>query len=129
MDVGHPGNEGFGTLIRPTTLAGVHLGKEFIPLTEELKGEIEFATLDQAFVIYTSIAIVRIRGTPAFFLGHEGRPASSTFGSEGQIYATQQVCDNLNTHAPGVFYEMFSPEQARNLLNRLGIHHTPKHGS
>lgn len=39
------------------------------------------------------------------------------------------VCDNLNTHVPGALYETFPPEKARNLLNRLEIHYTPKHGS
>jgi hypothetical protein len=39
------------------------------------------------------------------------------------------VCDNLNTHTPGALYEAFAPAQARRLLNRLEIHHTPKHGS
>ncbi len=39
------------------------------------------------------------------------------------------VCDNLNTHKPGSFYKAFSPDEARNLLNRLEIHYTPKHGS
>ena len=39
------------------------------------------------------------------------------------------VCDNLNTHKPGSFYETFPPEEARRLLGRLEIHYTPKHGS
>lgn len=39
------------------------------------------------------------------------------------------VCDNLNTHKPAAFYQTFPPEEARRLLNRLEIHHTPKHGS
>ena len=39
------------------------------------------------------------------------------------------VCDNLNTHKLGSFYEAFAPQQARQLLNRLEIHYTPKHGS
>lgn len=39
------------------------------------------------------------------------------------------VCDNLNTHVPGAFYEAFLPQKAQTLLNRLEIHHTPKHGS
>lgn len=39
------------------------------------------------------------------------------------------VCDNLNTHVPGAFYETFPPEKARSLVNRLEIHNTPKHGS
>ena len=39
------------------------------------------------------------------------------------------VLDNLNTHNGSSFYETFSPEEARRLLNRLEIHYTPKHGS
>lgn len=39
------------------------------------------------------------------------------------------VCDNLNTHTKGAFYETFAPEQARSLVQRLDFCHTPKHGS
>ena len=39
------------------------------------------------------------------------------------------VCDNLNTHKPASFYKAFPPIEARKLLSRLEIHHTPKHGS
>lgn len=39
------------------------------------------------------------------------------------------VCDNLNTHTIGAFYEAFEPERARSLVRRLEIRHTPKHGS
>ena len=39
------------------------------------------------------------------------------------------VCDNLNTHTMGAFYEAFEPEQARALVRRLEFRHTPKHGS
>lgn len=39
------------------------------------------------------------------------------------------VCDNLNTHKTASFYEVFPPEEARRLINRLEIHYTPKHGS
>jgi hypothetical protein len=39
------------------------------------------------------------------------------------------VCDNLNTHTKGAFYETFAPEQARSLIKRLEFCHTPKHGS
>lgn len=39
------------------------------------------------------------------------------------------VCDNLNTHTPGALYAAFPPEEARRLLDRLEILHTPKHGS
>ena len=39
------------------------------------------------------------------------------------------VCDNLNTHTKGTFYEVFDPERARRLVSRLEFRHTPKHGS
>jgi hypothetical protein len=39
------------------------------------------------------------------------------------------VCDNLNTHTLGAFYEAFDAETARSLVRRLEIRHTPKHGS
>jgi hypothetical protein len=39
------------------------------------------------------------------------------------------VCDNLNTHTKGAFYEAFEPGQARQLVRRLEFCHTPKHGS
>jgi hypothetical protein len=38
------------------------------------------------------------------------------------------VCDNLNTHTKGAFYEAFEPERARALARRVDFHHTPKHG-
>ena len=39
------------------------------------------------------------------------------------------VCDNLNTHTKGAFYEAFQPERARRLARRLKFCYTPKHGS
>jgi hypothetical protein len=39
------------------------------------------------------------------------------------------VCDNLNTHTIGAFYEAFPPARARSLVRRLRFCHTPKHGS
>lgn len=39
------------------------------------------------------------------------------------------VCDNLNTHVTGAFYETFAPSEARSLLDRLDLQYTPKHGS
>ena len=39
------------------------------------------------------------------------------------------VCDNLNTHTKGAFYEVFEPHRARQLVRRLEFCHTPKHGS
>jgi DDE superfamily endonuclease len=43
-----------------------------------------------------------------------------------RIYLVQ---DNLNTHTAGAIYETFPPAQARNILDRLEFHPTPKHGS
>ena len=39
------------------------------------------------------------------------------------------VCDNLNTHTIGAFYEAFPPARARALVRRIRFCHTPKHGS
>jgi hypothetical protein len=39
------------------------------------------------------------------------------------------VMDHLNTHTPAAWYEAFEPAEARRLLERLEIDHTPKHGS
>ena len=39
------------------------------------------------------------------------------------------VCDNLNTHTKGAFYEAFPPEQARDYVRRINFVYTPKHGS
>jgi DDE superfamily endonuclease len=39
------------------------------------------------------------------------------------------VMDNLNTHTPASFYEVFPPAQAKALADRLEIHYTPKHAS
>lgn len=39
------------------------------------------------------------------------------------------VCDNLNTHTIGAFYEAFEPTRARQYARRLTLCFTPKHGS
>lgn len=39
------------------------------------------------------------------------------------------VMDNLNTHSPASFYEVFEPDEAWRLSQKLEIHHTPVHGS
>ncbi len=39
------------------------------------------------------------------------------------------VMDNLNIHALSCLYEAFKPDEARRLVERFEIHHTPKHGS
>ena len=39
------------------------------------------------------------------------------------------VMDQLNTHDTASLYAAFAPAEARRLVKRLEIHHTPKHGS
>ena len=39
------------------------------------------------------------------------------------------VCDNLNTHTRGAFYEAFEASKARELVRRIEFHYRPKHGS
>ena len=39
------------------------------------------------------------------------------------------VCDNLNTHTKGAFYEAFEPDRARAYIRRIKFCYTPKHGS
>jgi transposase len=39
------------------------------------------------------------------------------------------VMDNLSTHTPGAIYDTFPASEARRVLRRLEIHHTPKHAS
>jgi hypothetical protein len=39
------------------------------------------------------------------------------------------VMDNLNTHKLASLYEAFPPTEARRIIEKLEIHHTPKHGS
>jgi hypothetical protein len=39
------------------------------------------------------------------------------------------VMDNLNTHSLGSLYEAFPPQEARRIIHRIEVVHTPKHGS
>jgi len=39
------------------------------------------------------------------------------------------IMDNLNTHTGTSLYEAFEPKEAKRILDKLEIHHTPKHGS
>jgi transposase len=39
------------------------------------------------------------------------------------------VLDNLNTHTLAALYEVFAPEEARRIIEKLELHYTPKHGS
>ena len=51
---------------------------------------------------------------------------------EGRYANCEQVtlvCDNLNTHTRGAFYEVFDPAKARTFVKRINWCYTPKHGS
>jgi DDE superfamily endonuclease len=39
------------------------------------------------------------------------------------------VCDNLNTHALASLHQAFAPAEALRIASKLGLVHTPKHGS
>jgi hypothetical protein len=39
------------------------------------------------------------------------------------------VQDNLNTHDGASLYEVFRPAEARQILDKIEFHYTPKHGS
>ena len=39
------------------------------------------------------------------------------------------VCDNLNAHTQGAFYEAFPPDKARDYVRRINFVYTPRHGS
>ena len=55
--------------------------------------------------------------------------ASLLEGRYAQCEQVILVCDNLNTHTKGAFYEAFEPERARQLVRRIEFCYTPKHGS
>lgn len=46
-----------------------------------------------------------------------------------QAEKTLLVCDNLNTHTRGAFYEAFDAPKARRIVEQIEFHYTPKHGS
>lgn len=42
---------------------------------------------------------------------------------------TTLVMDNLNTHKMSCLYEAFTPAEARRIIEKIEVVHTPKHGS
>ena len=50
-------------------------------------------------------------------------------GRYAECEKVRLVCDNLNTHTKGAFYEVFDPQRARKLARRVEFCYTPKHGS
>jgi len=41
----------------------------------------------------------------------------------------QLVLDNLNTHKESAFYEVYPPEEARRIIDKIEFHYTPFHAS
>ncbi len=80
--------------------------------TEPLAGWREVAVRERKTKIDWAVEMARLL---------EGRYA----GAEKVIV----VCDNLNTHTKGAFYEAFDPERARQLVRHIEFCYTPKHGS
>ena len=50
-------------------------------------------------------------------------------GRYAKCKTVRLVCDNLNTHTMGAFYEVFEAERARSIVRRVEFHYTPKHAS
>jgi hypothetical protein len=46
-----------------------------------------------------------------------------------QAQELKLMMDNLNTHTPASFYEVFPPGEARRLASKVEMHSTPKHAS
>jgi hypothetical protein len=46
-----------------------------------------------------------------------------------QVPVITLVMDNLNTHHMSSLYEAFAPEEARRIMGKIQVVHTPKHGS
>ena len=46
-----------------------------------------------------------------------------------QVPTITLVMDNLNTHRMSSLYEAFEPEEARRIMQKIEVVHTPKHGS
>ena len=56
-------------------------------------------------------------------------PNRSRVGAKWPCEKVIVVCNNLNTHTKGAFYEAFPSERARRLVRRIEFCYTPKHGS
>src|SRR5207342_1753989 len=71
-------------------------------------------------------------GTAGLFLAFEPlagwRHVAVTEGRYAEAEKLVLVMDQLNTHSPASLYEVFPPERAKRLADRLEVHHTPKHG-
>ena len=71
-------------------------------------------------------ATARPRRTKDDWAQEVGHLLDTRYAGVGRIAL---VCDNLNTHTKGAFYQAFPPEQAREYVRRIQFVYTPKHGS
>ena len=69
---------------------------------------------------------VRARKTKSDWAIEMARLLAGRYAACGKV---SLVCDNLNTHTKGAFYEAFAPQRARALVRRHEFCYTPKHGS
>jgi hypothetical protein len=69
---------------------------------------------------------VRERKTKIDWANEMARLLEGRYAAHAKVIV---VCDNLNTHTKGAFYEAFEPNRARSLVRRIEFCYTPKHGS
>lgn len=69
---------------------------------------------------------VRTRKTKVDWAVEMGSLMEGRYANRAKVIV---VCDNLNTHTMGAFYEVFEPARARAIVSRIEFHYTPKHGS
>jgi transposase len=55
--------------------------------------------------------------------------AEEMYANEQEVEKITVVMDNLSTHKKHNLYDVFAPERARNIINKLEFVYTPKHGS
>jgi hypothetical protein len=71
-------------------------------------------------------ATARVRRTKADWAIEVAQMLDTRYADGEQVTL---VCDNLNTHTKGTFYEAFAPERARACIKHINFCYTPKHGS
>jgi hypothetical protein len=77
VNTSHPRDERFGILERPTAITGIHPGKQFIPLIDEGKREVELTSPNQTLIIYTPVTPIGVQASPTFISWHEGAKGTS----------------------------------------------------
>ncbi len=70
VDTGHPLNEKIRVLKWVTAFPYIHPGKMGVPLVYEFQGEIELASLNESFIIYSPITSIYMRMSPSRSFRH-----------------------------------------------------------